>query len=602
MLDVNECFKLQCRDAFVSPHSRKLRDFWSEEDGSIIVLSLLLLIAMLVAGGMAVDFMRLESARIKIQAIADISVLSSVSLGSGLDPEAVVRSHFESAGFDPSIAAINVEGNGTSTRSISVVAPTQVDTIYLRLIGIPKLDAFAIAEAEEGVSEVEISLVLDYSASMRTGGSTGTITETSTTRRGRIGDLQDAASAFAKALLQPEFAGRFSLNIVPYGGSVNPGRDMFDLLGGEYSQRIYIEDSKFDLGVNSPFVLADTIFWADDANEKFPGEYIYAGPDGGFGALTGFAALAGIGLSDDVPLSGLLSPFKQVLGADTNLRPEEIGLSPLLFGPDGKYGTDDDDETETGQPARIAYRYDPPAYCLDIRGADMATSTLPSQGLPQLDTFMRYGYKNWEIEQQVRGWGWCPAEQMRIQYAQQDPDDVADFFSQITTYDGTGTDLGMKWGLALLDPTTRPALTALNTIDNGIVPDASVGRPRDWDDPKTKKIIVLMTDGFNTAQARLDQAPRVEDLYEQAVNNKNISWHVPKDTTQAQFIALCDVAKDPLRGVEIYTVAFETSASAGQLMSDCASSPANFYSTSGAGLTEVFEGIAQQITALRLSR
>jgi Flp pilus assembly protein TadG len=610
--DMIQFTKIKDRSSVISVSRRKLKDFSSNEDGGLIVLTLILLVTMLVVGGMAVDFMRQESARSKVQGITDIATLAATALGSTGDPDEIVRSHFLASGYDPSTVEIEIETDGASTRKVTVAAPVEINTIYLRLIGKPTLDAAAIATAVEGVNEVEISLVLDYSASMRTGGSTRSIRENSTTRRGRIGDLQDAARAFANVLLKPEYNGRFSLNIVPYGGTVNPGKDMFDHLNGQNSQRIYIEDSAFDLDYDSPFLLENTIFWADDANEGFPGEYVFAGPDGQFGQLVGF------GISDDIPLSNLLLNGNDKLGDADNLRPETIGLSQYLFGPDGQYGTDDDDENvvdqndqpildsngdpEKGDPAKIAFRYDTPAHCLDIPAADMATSTLPSAGLPQLDTFMRYGYKDWEIEQQVRGWGWCPGDDMRIQYAQQNASDVSTFFNQMTLYDGTGTDIGMKWGLALLDPTTRSTFTALNAVDSAIVPDASLGRPRDWDDPRSKKIIVLMTDGFITAQARLDQDPIVDDLQIKRDHEDGVSWHVEKTTTQAQFSALCDAAKHPSRDVQIYTVAFETSAAAGKLMSDCASSPANYYAADGASLTEVFENIAQQIAALRLSQ
>lgn len=589
--------KIKAHNSTFPAPRRKLKDFWSGEDGSLIILTVILLVIMLVLGGMAVDFMRQESARAKVQGITDIATLAATALGSTGDPDEIVRSHFLASGYDPATVDIVVDSDGVSTRNVTVAAPVEIETFYLRLIGMPTLSARARAKAEEGVNEVEISLVLDYSASMRTGGSTGRITENSTTRRGRIGDLQDAARAFANVLLKPEYNGRFSLNIVPYGGSVNPGRAMFDHLSGEDSKSIYIEDSVFDLATNSPFELENTVFWADDANEEFPGHYVYAGVDGEFGMVDG--------INDDINLSAL-TPLGQDLGSNEypNSAPSVIpDLDPMLFGPDLQYGTDDDDETATGVPARIAFRYDPPAHCLDIPAADMATSTLPSAGLPQLDTFMRYGYQDWEIEQQVRGWGWCPADDMRIQYAQQNASDVSTFFNQMTLYDGTGTDIGMKWGLALLDPATRSTFTALNAVDSALVPDASLGRPRDWDDARSKKIIVLMTDGFITAQARLDQDPHIDDLLDfKTKKSGEVSWHVEKTTTQAQFSALCDAAKHPSRNVQIYTVAFETSAAAGQLMSDCATAPSNYYAADGASLTEVFENIAQQIAALRLSQ
>ena len=54
-----------------------LKQFGRDEDGSIIVLTLLLLFGMLIVGGMAVDFMRYESRRAQLQSVSDRAVLAA---------------------------------------------------------------------------------------------------------------------------------------------------------------------------------------------------------------------------------------------------------------------------------------------------------------------------------------------------------------------------------------------------------------------------------------------------------------------------------------------------------------------------------------------
>lgn len=68
----------------------------------------------------------------------------------------------------------------------------------------------------------------------------------------------------------------------------------------------------------------------------------------------------------------------------------------------------------------------------------------------------------------------------------------------------TAMDLGVKWGSLLLDPSSRDELTELATRSD--IPatdrvDASfVGRPVDYGDAETAKVLVVMTDGVNTQQ------------------------------------------------------------------------------------------------------
>lgn len=65
----------------------------------------------------------------------------------------------------------------------------------------------------------------------------------------------------------------------------------------------------------------------------------------------------------------------------------------------------------------------------------------------------------------------------------------------------TSITLGMKWGLNLVDPGTRPVISDL--VSEGHVSSAFLGRPFDYDSPgnevEVMKVIVLMTDGEHVA-------------------------------------------------------------------------------------------------------
>jgi len=70
----------------------------------------------------------------------------------------------------------------------------------------------------------------------------------------------------------------------------------------------------------------------------------------------------------------------------------------------------------------------------------------------------------------------------------------------------TAIDQGMRWGVALLDPMARPALSGL--VGGGTVDADFDGRPASYLDPETLKIVVLMTDGENTRQYDLQEQYR----------------------------------------------------------------------------------------------
>jgi len=66
----------------------------------------------------------------------------------------------------------------------------------------------------------------------------------------------------------------------------------------------------------------------------------------------------------------------------------------------------------------------------------------------------------------------------------------------------TSITLGMKWGVALLDPAARPVMTEL--MSAGQIPASHAGRPFDWVDDDAMKVIVVMTDGDHVEHARIN--------------------------------------------------------------------------------------------------
>lgn len=195
-----------------------LRAFGQDENGSVIIMTILLLVTMLILGGMAVDFMRYEARRATLQSVSDRAVLAAASLNQTLDSRDVVEDYFTKAGFADALVGTPVVVDNGNSRTVTVRSALDVNTFYLRLAGMDRLTAPARSSATEGVGKVEISLVLDISGSMRFSN--------------RFANMQAAAIAFAEEVLDPANGGTVSLTIIPYAGATNPGPEMFAFMGG----------------------------------------------------------------------------------------------------------------------------------------------------------------------------------------------------------------------------------------------------------------------------------------------------------------------------------------------------------------------------------
>jgi len=187
---------------------QRARDFGRDESGVLIVFGLIIFVMMLIVGGMAVDLMRFETTRAKLQATADRCSLAAASLRQTQDPETVVNDCFDKAGALEYLAG-TVVTNGFNARTVSAEVDANVDSVFMQMIGIESLQAPTDSTAEERITDVEISLVLDVSNSMNSSS--------------RIQNLKTAASSFVDTIFAGDTENKISLTLVPYNGQVNLG-------------------------------------------------------------------------------------------------------------------------------------------------------------------------------------------------------------------------------------------------------------------------------------------------------------------------------------------------------------------------------------------
>lgn len=221
------------RDLLIGPPKRLLRRYAQRQDGSITLLGVLLLMAMLVMGGMAVDFMRFETERARLQSVADRATLAAANSLTDVDAVALIRDYFRAEGLEHALVgqpSITPTELGAMTE---VSARVDVNTFFLRMVGIDTLTPNVTARAQEIVEKTEISLVLSISPDMA--------------RDNQFANMQDAAIAFANMVLRPANRGYVSLNIIPYAGQTNPSTQMFD----------YLQGVRYNIGADGIYGTAD---------------------------------------------------------------------------------------------------------------------------------------------------------------------------------------------------------------------------------------------------------------------------------------------------------------------------------------------------------
>jgi len=182
---------------------------------------------------------------------------------------------------------------------------------------------------------------------------------------------------------------------------------------------------------------------------------------------------------------------------------------------------------------------------------------------------------------------------------------------------GTQIQIGMKWAVAMLDPSFQSINAALSASNVNKSDPAFSARPAAYSDAKTLKTIVLMTDGENSDSTRINGSVYATSSHYAHWNNFNFnyylqnyvySWQRPSWYYTKYYNSLgnnllnqiCTAAKN--NGIVIWTVGFEVTDTGDTVMRNCASSPAHFFDVNGVEITAAFQSIARQINQLKLTQ
>lgn len=102
---------------------------------------------------------------------------------------------------------------------------------------------------------------------------------------------------------------------------------------------------------------------------------------------------------------------------------------------------------------------------------------------------------------------WCPPSTVNVVRAPtNNRTALKNHINGLTAIGATSINAGMKWGMALLDPSAATIIDGM--VAAGQTPAMFGNRPFSYEDPEAMKIVVLMTDGEHFAEERVNEGFR----------------------------------------------------------------------------------------------
>lgn len=192
-----------------------LDKFLKDRSGSFAVMASLSLIPIMLAMGMAVDYVRLRNAQAHLQELADGAVLASAaSRENTLDKLRDIAEKQYLANFsDKRSGAISVRNFTADDNSVRMTLQSSIPMMFMQVIGIRTADVSAVAAADRSIGNLEVALVLDNTWSMSDKDSSGGT---------KLDSLKSAALSLVDEVTK-EGKDSVKISVVPYTDYVNVG-------------------------------------------------------------------------------------------------------------------------------------------------------------------------------------------------------------------------------------------------------------------------------------------------------------------------------------------------------------------------------------------
>jgi Flp pilus assembly protein TadG len=192
--------------------------FARREDGTITILALFVFVAMLMVAGIAVDTMRMEHERVRMQGATDRAALAATTLrenASGASAVQIAEAYITAEGLGGTLNGTVQVIETPGAREVTLAPSGMLPTLFMRLVGVDEIPVSSRAQAIEaiGATRFEVVMALDVTGSM--GAMTGN-------GRTRIENLRIAATDLVRSLLTGRAPGEVALSLVPYAEHVLP--------------------------------------------------------------------------------------------------------------------------------------------------------------------------------------------------------------------------------------------------------------------------------------------------------------------------------------------------------------------------------------------
>jgi Flp pilus assembly protein TadG len=147
----------------------------------------------------------------------------------------------------------------------------------------------------------------------------------------------------------------------------------------------------------------------------------------------------------------------------------------------------------------------------------------------------------------VPGNRWCPPSTSNtVMLPSQNIAALQAKINSLTAIGATSINAGMKWGMTLIDPGSQAVIG--HFVDTGVVPPVFDGRPFDYTDPESMKIVVLMTDGDHFTEER------VRDPYKSGVTGTNGTHAIYKSPNDGNYSIRFITGRPGVSGTREYWV------------------------------------------------
>ena len=211
------------------------------ERGNAVMIFALSLFPVFAVAGTAIDLSRIQAAKIQTSNLLDQAVLAAANLSYTDEPDELVenwmKSQISQFGHSPSDLDVNViSAISLNSRDIRATATLTVDTAMMHMFGQDRVTVEVSAAAVQSITNIEIAMVLDISSSMR---------------GNRLTSLKTASTQFIDIMLTEDTEDTTSINVVPFGGTVNIGQSLFDKFAVRSTDSSTIVDpseAQYDIG------------------------------------------------------------------------------------------------------------------------------------------------------------------------------------------------------------------------------------------------------------------------------------------------------------------------------------------------------------------